>query len=497
MSGRGGRLVPADTVVAIDGPAGSGKSTTAKLLAHRLGLLYVDTGAMYRALTWAALEAGVAPDDGAGLAALLDAAELELDTDRQETRVRWNGRDLGDRIRSPEVEGRVSEVASHAAVRERMVARQRAMGRRRGVVMEGRDIGTVVFPLASAKIYLDASLEARAERRLRQHQRRGRSLEFETVLHEVEERDRLDSQREASPLTIPPDAVVVDNSRMSLEEQIDLSVETVRRILAEQAPRAQSPGCPSARPSPRYRLAYAVFGTLGRFFGLRVHGREHVLLDEGKIVAANHISNWDPPILAAALRDQGAMRAVAKEELFRGPIGGAVFRFLDAIPIKRSVYDASAFDQAAAVLRRGQNIVFFPEGMRRVVGSPGPVRSGLGMLMQRTGAAAVPAFFRGTVAPVPGGDPALPLEVEFAPPVRLRALPVLRERMDEKAVNRLIARLFEAIYLELQERSYARSPRTEREEEQARRNAAKVRRKELKTFRRRREARARNSAGRP
>lgn len=497
MKGPAGPPVPPRTVVAIDGPAGSGKSTTARLLAQRLGLLYVDTGAMYRALTWAALEAGVSCDDEAGLVALLSDADLELDTERQETRVRWNGRDLGDRIRAPEVEQHVSAVASHAAVRADMVARQRALGRARGVVMEGRDIGTAVFPLASAKIYLDASLEARAERRMRQHQRRGQTLDFETVLHEVEERDRLDSERDASPLTIPPDAVVVDNSRLSLDEQLERTVAAVRRVLAEQAPQGQSPDCISLRLTFRYRLAYAVFNALGRFFGLRVHGREHVLFDAGKIVAANHISNWDPPFLAAALRNQGSMRAVAKAELFKGPIGNAVFRFLDAIPIKRSVYDADAFDFAASVLERGQNIVFFPEGMRRVVGSPGPVRSGLGMLMQRTGAPAVPVFFRGTVAPVPGGDPQLPLEAEFAPPVRLRALPVLRQRMDEKAVNRLIGRLFEAIYRELQERSYARAPLTEREREQARRSAAKVRAKERKTFRRIREERARKTPGTP
>ena len=491
------RSVPASTVVAIDGPAGSGKSTTARLLAQRLGLLYVDTGAMYRALTWAALDAGVDPKDQNALVTLLDPAEISLDTDRPETRVRWNGRDLEDRIRAQEVERNVSVVASHPKVRERMVARQRTLGRTRGVVMEGRDIGMVVFPLASVKIYLDASLEARAERRMRQHQRRGLSLDFETVLHEVEERDRLDSERAASPLTIPPDAVVVDNSRLGLEEQLDRTEEVVRQVLAEQAPRPQSPGCVSRRVTFRYRVAYGVFGALGRYFGLKVRGREHVLLDEGKIVAANHISNWDPPFLAASLRDQGFMRAVAKAELFRGPVGSAVFRFLDAIPIQRNVYDANAFDAAATVLAKGQNIVFFPEGMRRVVGSPGPVRSGLGMLMQRTGAPAVPVFFRGSLAPTPGGDRRHPLEAEYAPPVRLRALGVLQQRMDEKSINRLIGKLFEGIYRELQERSFERVPMTDREREQARTGVARVRAKERKTFRKLREERDRNSSGTP
>lgn len=488
MAGEG-RLVPKGTVVAIDGPAGSGKSTTARLLARRLDLLYVDTGAMYRALTWAALDQGASPDDGAALAEILDRSELELDNDRQETRVRWNGRDLGDLIRSPDVERCVSAVASHGAVRRGMVERQRTMGRRRGVVMEGRDIGSVVFPLASVKIYLDASLEARAERRMRQHQRRGVEAEFESVLHEVRERDRRDSERKESPLTIPIDAVVVDNSRLGLDEQLETTVAAVLRVLEEQKPGSQSPHCPSSRPALRYRIAYAVFNSLGRAHGLTVHGRENVLFDEGKIVAANHISNWDPPFLAAAIRDQGSMRAVAKAELFRGPLGRAIFTFLDTIPIKRSRYDATAFDTAAAVLERGANVVFFPEGMRRVVGDPGPVRSGLGMLMQRTRAPVVPVFFRGTVSPLVGGNPNLPLEAEFAPPIRMRALEALRRAHDDRAVNRLIGRFFDEVYREMQARSLARHPWTEQEEEQAERSRAKVKRKEAKTFSKRKRSR--------
>ncbi len=395
------RLVPIDTVIAIDGPAGSGKSTTARALAKHLDLIYVDTGAMYRALTWAAGEARVAFDDADSLAELLASAELRLAPRNGETRVTWNGRDISTEIRTPAVETNVSVVAAHAEVRHRMVDRQRALGRDVGVVMEGRDIGSVVFPLASAKIYLDATLEARAERRLRQHRKRGVTISREDVMSEVAERDRRDSSREESPLTISPDAILIDNSALSLQEQLEETTEAVLRVLDEKQP------CPvrsdrHPRDIPfRYRVAYTIMGAMGRFMGVKVYGRENANRPEGMIVAPNHISIWDPPILGSAMHNIAPIRSIAKAELFRYWPLRWMYRFLDAIPIKRSIYDAKAFDLATACLDEGSDILFFPEGTRQVFGSPGPVRNGIGMLMQRTGAPVVPVMIRGTMAPMP------------------------------------------------------------------------------------------------
>ncbi len=480
------RLVPSDTVVAIDGPAGSGKSTTARALARQLDLTYVDTGAMYRALTWAAADAGVDYDDGPALARLLDDADLRLVSRERATRVTWNGRDITDRIRTPDVEARVSAVAAHAEVRDALVARQRALARSEGVVMEGRDIGSVVFPLASAKIYLDATLEARAERRLRQHRQNGVEISREEVLREVAARDERDSSRAESPLTIPPDAVVVDNSRLSLQEQLEVTTEAVLRVLDEKRPAPPDETHDHERAMPfKYRLAYGLMGAAGRFFGLRVHGHEHAYRREGCILAPNHISNWDPPLLGAAMRRLHPIRSVAKEELFKTPLTKAVFTYLDSVPIKRSIYDKRAFDLAASFLEDGSHILFFPEGTRQVFGSPGPVRNGLGMLMQRTGAPAIPIMMRGTMEPEPGGSVRSPLEVWFAPPVRLYALPDLLRRMPEKDVNRAIARLFEQIYREMLDRSAAHTPITDWEREAAAARVDKVRRKEARIFRRR------------
>ncbi len=477
------RLVPADTVIAIDGPAGSGKSTTARALAKHLDLIYVDTGAMYRALTWAAKADGIAFDDETGLAALLGATDLRLTSRNGETRVTWNGRDISNEIRTPEVEASVSTVATHAAVRRRMVDRQRALGRSSGVVMEGRDIGSVVFPMASAKIYLDATLEARAERRLRQHRKRGVEISLDDVLHEVAERDRCDSSRTESPLTISPDAMVVDNSTMTLQEQLEVTTEAVLHILSEKLPDP-----PLTDRNPRdmpfhYRVAYTVMGAMGRFMGLKTYGREHAHRIEGSILAPNHISIWDPPILGAAMGNIFPIRSVAKAELFRYWPLRMMYRFLDAVPIKRSIYDATAFDLAASFLAAGSHILFFPEGTRQVFGSPGPVRNGLGMLMQRTGAPVIPVMIRGTMSPLPGGAPRSPLEVWFAPPVRLYALRTLLNRKNERVVNRDIAKLFEQIYREMLARSAQSHPITEWERAAADRRTSGVRRKEARIFR--------------
>ena len=164
--------LPPDAVIAVDGPAGSGKSTTAKALAERFDLLYIDTGAMYRALTLAGLRQRLDLADAVRMEALLEEADLELLPGRGEVLVRWNGQDVSQAIRTPEVDAAVSLVSSHPGVRRVLVRRQQEWGRRGGVVMEGRDIGSVVFPLATAKIFLSASLEARVQRRVRQYRQR-------------------------------------------------------------------------------------------------------------------------------------------------------------------------------------------------------------------------------------------------------------------------------------------------------------------------------------
>ncbi|MGB2635541.1 MAG: (d)CMP kinase [Candidatus Acidiferrum sp.] len=217
--------------IAIDGPAGSGKSTVARRVAAMLGYLYMDSGAMYRAVALKALERGIALDNDAQLETLARETHIELKapTAEQEAagmknRVFLDGREVTEEIRTGEVAQAASRLATIAGVREVLVAEQQRAGQGGGVVMEGRDIGTVVFPSAELKIFLEASPEVRAQRRWKEHQEKGESLTLLEVLQEVRERDKRDRERKVSPLVKAKDAVLIDNTAMGIEETARLIV---------------------------------------------------------------------------------------------------------------------------------------------------------------------------------------------------------------------------------------------------------------------------------
>jgi cytidylate kinase len=216
-------------VIAIDGPAGSGKSTTAKLVAARLGYQYLDTGAMYRAVTWFALQGSIAPADADRLSEVADDLQITFRTEPEVNHVLLDGREITRDIRSPEVTRAVSEVSRHRGVRQSMVRRQRALAEKGGIVAEGRDTTTVVFPDADLKIYLDAQIKIRAERRLIDLHQLGVESTVDEQIKELNRRDHLDSSREHSPLRRSEDAHVVDTSNITIDEQ----VQAIITLLAE------------------------------------------------------------------------------------------------------------------------------------------------------------------------------------------------------------------------------------------------------------------------
>ena len=221
--------------IAIDGPAGSGKSTVARRVAAMLGYMYLDSGAMYRAVALKALEQDLPLEDEAQLINLARATHIELKapTAQQEAaglknRVFLDSREVTTEIRTGEVAQAASRLATIAGVREVLVAEQQKAGEGGGVVMEGRDIGTVVFPRAELKIFLEASPETRAQRRWMEHQEKSEILSVEEVLEEVHERDKRDRERKVSPLVRAADAVLVDNTAMGIEETARLIVVLAR-----------------------------------------------------------------------------------------------------------------------------------------------------------------------------------------------------------------------------------------------------------------------------
>jgi cytidylate kinase len=216
-------------IIAIDGPAGAGKSTVARAVAQRLGYLFINTGAMYRAVAWKALHEGVSINDTGAVGRLADESLIELAGGVDSMRVLIDGRDITAEIATPQVGHAASIVSAIPAVRRALVARQQMMGRAGGVVMEGRDIGTQVFPNAEVKIYLDAARGARAQRRYDEDLARGVAVASpEEMREEIERRDHRDKTRADSPLTQVEDAVYIDSSEMTVDEVVERILEIAR-----------------------------------------------------------------------------------------------------------------------------------------------------------------------------------------------------------------------------------------------------------------------------
>lgn len=215
--------------IAIDGPAGAGKSTVAKKLAQRLGLTHVDTGAMYRAVALAAIKAGISCEDEEGLARLIQMLQIGFGrSENGETAVYLNGQEVNREIRTPDVSCCVSLVARVPAVRRHLTEKQRQLAACGGVVMEGRDIGTVVLPDAEKKFFLTASVEERAKRRFLETARDGYNVTLEDQIKEIVRRDTYDTQRKVAPLTPAPDAVVIDTTQKSPDEVVEMILAQVQ-----------------------------------------------------------------------------------------------------------------------------------------------------------------------------------------------------------------------------------------------------------------------------
>jgi cytidylate kinase len=214
-------------IIAIDGPSGSGKTTLGRMLARELGLLYIDTGSMYRAVALAVLESSISSSDDVAVGSLAQRIDIDLAGDPDRLHVTLEGRDVTEAIRSEEVTNMSSIISTIAAVRRAMVERQRELGKR-GAVLNGRDIGTVVFPDADVKFYLTASPVTRAERRFIESREKDPGLTFEATLRDMEERDYRDMKRADSPLAIADDAIVIDSTGLTIEEVCDRMLELVR-----------------------------------------------------------------------------------------------------------------------------------------------------------------------------------------------------------------------------------------------------------------------------
>jgi cytidylate kinase len=367
-------------VLAIDGPAGAGKSSTARGVAKRLGLSHVDSGSMYRAVAWKALQAGVPLGDEHALVKLLERSRIEPGPDG----VLVDGVPVEGAIRTADAGEAASRVALHPGLRKKLVLLQRSFAREPGLVMEGRDIGTVVFPDADLKIYVTASPEARAERRFLELQGKGENGDRAAILTQIRERDRRDMERSTSPLVQAPDAILLDTTAMGLPEQVDLAAHWASLAM---------------KKVPRPSLIYAFGSGFTRFFAryfleFEIEGLERIPRKGPLIVACNHISFWDPPLVGAHLPRE--MHFVAKAELFHNPLFGALIRSYNSIPIERGAKARSGLRGAEEVLTAGGAVLIFPEGTRNKSGELLAPRAGVGRLAASTKTPVAPACITGS-----------------------------------------------------------------------------------------------------
>ncbi|MBI0120351.1 MULTISPECIES: (d)CMP kinase [Lactobacillus] len=217
--------------IAIDGPASAGKSTVAKIIAHKLNFTYIDTGAMYRASTWIARENNIKYGDEKGILTAIDHEKIEFKFNNGQQKIYAGNKDITQAIRTPEISANVSQVSALAGIREKMVSLQRQMAGEMNVVMDGRDIGTTVLPHAAVKIFLVASVHSRAERRMLDFKERGieTSQTLEEIEHDISERDYKDSHRQISPLKKAQDAVEIDTTSMSIDQVVEAILSEIKK----------------------------------------------------------------------------------------------------------------------------------------------------------------------------------------------------------------------------------------------------------------------------
>lgn len=407
-------------VVTIDGTSGSGKSSTATLLAQRLGLIYLDTGAMYRTVTYAVLQRGIDPGDKIAVSAAVRDLVIEHDRRGGKAVFLLDGREVAGEIRGAEVSAAVSAVSRYPDVRKAMVAHQRTIGLKGGVVAEGRDTGSVVFPYAQVKIFLVADVEERTRRRVLQLEEMGIAEGPGKIRDNLERRDEIDSGRRHSPLVRPPGAHLIDTSNVTLEEQVSLIESIVRREVRRLARLRVFPGerNPCARIRGYYRVTCMLVRVCARIiFGLRIYGREHLRFREHYIFAANHVSYADPPLIGCALDRESWF--VAKKELFGNRFFGCLIRAYHAIPINRGELDRSTVRRIGEILASGESVLMFPEGTRSRTGRLREVKSGIGLIALRSRVPVVPVYIRGSNALRDCMLRRERLEVRIGPPIRI------------------------------------------------------------------------------
>jgi cytidylate kinase len=371
----------ADLIITIDGPAASGKSTVARMLAERLGASFLDTGAMYRAVTLAAMQAGADMSNEKELLDVLERRKFQFAAKKTKMAVSIDGVDVTEQIRSAEVTANARHIAKAPKVRAKLVEMQRkfAAGEEK-IISEGRDQGTVVFPEACLKFYLTAQASERAKRRAKDEGRTTRD-QIEQIQKEIEERDRSDQNRSVGPMKPASDAIVVDTTDLSAEEVTDKLLEYAEAT-AYRLPKMRW-----------FRLARWFCKVFCRsFFRLHPSGLENVPEFGPLVLICNHQSFLDPVLCGIFIKRP--LHFLARDTLFKG-LFGRLITSVNTIPVKRGEADIAAMRVVIGKLKAGNGICLFPEGTRSSDGRITAFKPGFGLLCRRGGASVVPVVIDG------------------------------------------------------------------------------------------------------
>ena len=385
-------------VVAIDGPAGTGKGTVTEILAKKFNLINIDTGATYRCVTLDMLNKGIKLEELDKIEELLKNIKIELKQEKGKQIVLLNGEDVTEKIRSTEVSKMVSQVSSIKEVRLSMVELQRKMAEGKDVIMEGRDIGTYVFPAADVKIYLDADENERAKRRFNQCQEKGIQTTFAEVLENIKQRDENDKKKEIGALKVAHDAEVIDSTNMSINEV----VQEISKIIKKRKKdiRLQKKIYTPRKENVWTRLVRKVTAIVLRTayrIAYRVKIKGQVPKEGAYVICCNHINYLDAAALV--LFNKRKLYFVAKEDLFTHGILMWLGHLFDAIPIKRDMQDIEAMKRCLKVLKNGELLGIFPEGTRKGMEKNLKAKNGAAFMAIKSKTKVIPVGIHGTFKP--------------------------------------------------------------------------------------------------
>ena len=368
--------------IAIDGPGGAGKSSLAKAVAKELEIIYVDTGALYRTIGYYMLTHGIRPNDAEAVVGALNSFTLELTYVDGEQVILLDGVNVKDAIRTPEISMAASHVSAIPEVRSYLLDTQRNIAKQHSVIMDGRDIGTVILPDAEVKIFLTASPEARAKRRHEELKAKGKEISYEQVFSEMVERDKNDATRDIAPCIPADDAIKLDNSGMTPEETTAAVIEIIKKAKKKQK-------------KTFYMRAHAILAPVIRFFsGIKTHGKENIPSEGGFLLCSNHIAARDVLLIGATCPRQ--IKFVAKKELFAIPVLGTFMKALGAVKLDRGGNDVGAIRKSIEIAESGEIVSIFPQGHRYPAVDPSttPFKNGAGMVAYRAGCDVIPVFIK-------------------------------------------------------------------------------------------------------